>query len=218
MKTIIAILVLLSISFNIICADNIDYIKNENGIILIGSESSHGNLKRLTSAFFTSYMTTYTAKNDELVYNLELYSNGKNKQFALKIYLWSSSKKPRILPSKSQILLKTNDDSVLELTSIFNDIDYEHGYSYSYFPISEDDLNKTFDGIKKVRLEAITLNTNNETSIEFIDFNFKKDKIGQSLKKWFDSINEEYPKICNTKIVDTNNSDKDYNTNIKDGF
>ena len=69
-------------------------------------------------------------------------------------------------------MIKLSDDSVLELNSIINNINYEFGFSYSYFPINEEDLKKTFEGIKKVRIETLTSNDNSSKFIEYQDVEF----------------------------------------------
>lgn len=199
-------------------AGNIDYTKTANGVMLIASESNMGDLKKISSEYFRGYMSTYTANKNELVYNLELYSDGQTKQYALKIYLWSSKKKYQILPLQSKALIKLSDDSVLELNSIINDVDYEHGFSYTYYPINEKDLKKTFEGIKKVRIETLTSNDNSSTFIEYQDIEFNKDKMGKNLNKWYDAINEEYLKKANSLTLQSNSSKENKISDIKEGF
>lgn len=199
-------------------AGNIDYTKTANGVMLIASESNMGDLKKISSEYFRGYMSTYTANKNELVYNLELYSDGQTKQYALKIYLWSSKKKYQILPLQSKALIKLSDDSVLELNSIINDVDYEHGFSYTYYPINEKDLKKTFEGIKKVRIETLTSNDNSSTFIEYQDTEFNKDKMGKNLNKWYDAINEEYLKKANSLTLQSNSSKENKISDIKEGF
>lgn len=219
MKTIkFLFFIILTIGSTNVYAGDIDYIKTANGVILIASESNHGKLKKLTSNYFTGFMSTYSALVNGLGYNLELYSDKVTKQYALKIYLWSPEDKPRILPSKSKALLKLADDSVLELNSVINDIDYEHGFSFTYFPIDEADLKKTFGGVKKIRLETLTINDNNSTIIDYHDIEIKKNKMGKNLNDWYDAINKEYQKNVDKLVIQPKSSTKNKTNDIKEGF
>lgn len=99
---------------------------------------------------------------------------------------------PFSIPKESRFLIKLTDDSVIELKSKEEcssklKIDNLNGLvikSYKVNPsfyITKEQLLKVFSGVKKVRFE---------TSLDNIDKEFNKDKIGIFLKKEFDLINE----------------------------
>lgn len=174
-------------------ADDIDYIKNANGIILIGSKSNMGSVNSINAAYIAGY--TSSAKITPLIYSLELYSDGEKTQYAIRVYLWSTTKKFRIFPSHSKMLLKLIDNSVIELTSVFNDFDIEKSFTSAYFPISKSDLQKAFSGIIKTRIEILSTNKDdNSIFTDYQDYEYKKDKMGKQLEKWHNAIGEEYRK------------------------
>lgn len=192
MKTINTLLMLLIIiSFNANAGD-IDYVKNANGVILIGSKSNMGSI----NSFNAGYIAGYTSvRSTPPIYSLELYTDGQTMQYAIRIYMWSTPKKPRIFPSHSKLLLKLVDNSVIELTSVFNDFDIEKSFTSAYFPISESELQKIFAGIKKIRIEVLSISKDdNSIFTDYQDYEYKKDKMGKQLEKWHNAINEEYRK------------------------
>lgn len=192
MKTINTLLMLLIIiSFNANAGD-IDYVKNANGVILIGSKSNMGSI----NSFNAGYIAGYTSvRSTPPIYSLELYTDGQTMQYAIRIYMWSTPKKPRIFPSHSKLLLKLVDNSVIELTSVFNDFDIEKSFTSAYFPISESELQKIFAGIKKTRIEVLSISKDdNSIFTDYQDYEYKKDKMGKQLEKWHNAINEEYRK------------------------
>ena len=193
MKAINTLLILLlavvSLKAN---AGDIDYIKSANGIILIGSKSNMGSMSNINA----SYIAGYTSVRDTPpIYSLELYSDGEKIQYAIRVYLWSSPKKSHIFPSHSKMLLKLADNSVIELTSVLNDFNIEKSFTSAYFPISESDLQRTFSGITKTRMEIISINKDdNSIFTDYQDYEYKKDKMGKQLEKWHNAISEEYRK------------------------
>lgn len=192
MKTINTLLMLLIIiSFNANAGD-IDYVKNANGVILIGSKSNMGSI----NSFNAGYIAGYTSvRSTPPIYSLELYTDGQTMQYAIRIYMWSTPKKPRIFPSHSKLLLKLVDNSVIELTSVFNDFDVEKSFTSAYFPISESELQRLFTGIKKTRIEVLTISKDdNSIFTDYQDYEYKKDKMGKQLEKWQNAISEEYRK------------------------
>lgn len=194
---LILLLAMVSLKAN---AGDIDYIKSANGIILIGSKSNMGSVNSINA----SYIAGYTSVRDTPpIYSLELYSDGEKTQYAIRVYLWSTSKKSHIFPSHSNMLLKLTDNSVIELTSVFNDFDIEKSFTSAYFPISESELQKIFAGIKKTRIEVLSISKDdNSIFTDYQDYEYKKDKMGKQLEKWHNAINEEYRKKRNG-VVET---------------
>lgn len=186
---LILLLAMVSLKAN---AGDIDYIKSANGIILIGSKSNMGSVNSINA----SYIAGYTSVRDTPpIYSLELYSDGEKTQYAIRVYLWSTSKKSHIFPSHSKMLLKLTDNSIIELTSVFNDFDIEKSFTSTYFPISESELQRTFSGITKTRMEVLSINKDdNSIFTDYQDYKYKKDKMGKQLEKWHNAINEEYRK------------------------
>lgn len=184
-------MLLIIISFNANAGD-IDYVKNANGVILIGSKSNMGSI----NSFNAGYIAGYTSvRSTPPIYSLELYTDGQTMQYAIRIYMWSTPKKPRIFPSHSKLLLKLVDNSVIELTSVFNDFDVEKSFTSAYFPISESELQRLFTGIKKTRIEVLTISKDdNSIFTDYQDYENKKDKMGKQLEKWQNAISEEYRK------------------------
>ena len=104
---------------------------------------------------------------------------------------------PFSMPKGSRFLIKLTDDSVIELKSreecpgelkidrTVNGWVKEIYEATPSFDITKEQLLKVFSGVKKVRFE---------TSLDNIDKEFDKDKIGVLLKKEFDLINEALSK------------------------
>lgn len=93
------------------------------------------------------------------------------------------------------MLLKLADNSVIELTSVFNDFDIEKSFTSAYFPISESELERTFAGITKTRIEVLSINKDDGSIFtDYQDYEYKKDKMGKQMEKWHDAISEEYSK------------------------
>lgn len=219
MKDLIFILFLL-IGFPLkTWASEIDYVETNNNITLIASKTNRGGIKNLTSAYQTAYINSAllasSKKNLPLTYSLNLFTDNIIEEYAIKIYFWTSIKKPQMLKNHSKILLKLSNDSTIELTAAMSDIDYEHSFSFCYFPINKEQLVQVFNGIKKVRLEILAFNPElNNYYTEYIDYEYNKDQIGKKLRKWYDSINKEYANTKNSLLASPNPGVE----NIRSGF
>lgn len=219
MKNFIFLLFVIIIFPLRIWASEIDYVKRSNNITQIASKTNRGSFKNLTSAYQTAYITSTliaSSKNNlPLTYSLNLFTDNIIEEYAIKIYFWTSIKRPQMLQTQSRILLKLSNDSILELTSTMSNIDYEHSFSYCYFPVNKDQLFHIFDGIKKVRLEILSYNSElNDYCTEYIDYEYNKDQIGKNLKKWYNSINKELSKIKESSQAFQNTESK----NIRNNF
>lgn len=180
-------------------ADDIDFTIVNNGIMLISCKDNKHPLGFPSENKTISYKKAYYTAS-MLSYRLQLYTDGTRKQYAIKLGLLTGSaeKYAYIIPSKAKLLLKMDDDSVVELTSIQSEQDGQQRYYYGYFPISEELLEKANDGIKKMRFEILTLDVEtNSISNTYREINYKKDKMGKQLKEWYDEINEEKDKQLN---------------------
>ncbi|WP_317340320.1 hypothetical protein [Phocaeicola coprocola] len=215
MKTtkILILLILLMCSLGSYC--KVKYTIVNNGVILIGTKP------RATFFNGSGFMKVNT-NNNSLIYSLELYSNGNQMQFALKASLVAAinRKYAFAFPSKSKFLLKLKDDSVIELTSILHknitDPSQANRCFDSYFPLSMEQLNKIFDGVKKIRVEIITLDRKTDKIVtDYVDLDFNKDKIGKQMKEWYDEIIEEYTENSHSLLSNDANIEK---KDIKENF
>lgn len=216
---LILLLVMIVTSTSNIYAKDIEYTNTNNGIIQIGS-------KPKATLFNGGGFMRPNGNSHDLEYNLELYSEGNTKHYAIRFTLNTLIYKLKYaydFPCESKILLKLKDDSIIELTSIYRTSlkDYITQFNpkmqftvfcRAQFPITEEQLKRCFKGIKKIRVEVLTLDE--ETNLiakEHVDKDFKKDKIGKELEKWYDEINKELEAIL-AKIQSNKN------TNINDNF
>lgn len=100
------------------------------------------------------------------------------------------SRKPITIPYNGRMLIKLEDGSILELkcqyghhsdvtTTVENGAIVENFIVYENYRISEADLAKLFDGVKKVRIEL---------DDDVYDKSFRKDVIGEALHRSYNSI------------------------------
>ena len=178
-------------------AGGVKSVEVSNGIILLRSD---GNIKWIY-AIDEEKKNLLNKDKHLLLYDLELYTNGNEKQYCLRMGVQNiptnifNLKFPgAYIPTHAKLLLKMEDDSVIELTSILNK---EFGIiqHLGYFPIDENILQKMFEGVKKIRLELINFNPETGTvGKEFRDGEYKKDKLGKDLKEAYEELNKEYAK------------------------
>lgn len=197
MKTIKILMLLLMMGSFTTYAGGVKSIEVSNGIIQLRSD---GHIK-WAYALDDEKRNLLSRDKHLLVYDLELYTNGSEKQYCLRMgvrnipsNIFQLRLPGAFIPTYAKILLKMEDDSVIELTSMFNkwgsDIDY-----FGYFFLENSVLNKIFEGVKKIRMELI--NFDPETGIvqkEFRDAEYKKDKLGEDLKEAYEDLNKEYSK------------------------
>lgn len=118
-------------------AQKIEFKNSQNGITLIRT---------------TPYSLDF---KDEIELRIDHFTTGDSEEYYL--YLRMEANKPHNFSSKSKLLLKCVDGSVVELTSIFTTID-ESNTSLSpaaWFPIKEDQLKALFNGISKIRVDLL---------------------------------------------------------------
>lgn len=97
------------------------------------------------------------------------------------------------IPKDGRVLMKTVDDSVVELKSISDAESEIRTYIISgiaiktvqlvgNYVVSETDLQKMFKGVKKVRMEILPTNYEKD---------FKKDKVGQALQAEYNLLKDK---------------------------
>ena len=136
------------------------------------------------------------ANNNVLSYQLEMFTDGKEKQYSIQLILTSLIKRSKafFFPTNAKLLIKLQDDSIIELSSIYTqnvkDPSQEKACS-AHFPITEDQLNKMFNGVKKIRVEIIHLNDEeDDVQKDYRDVDFKKDVLGKRFGEFYKEINE----------------------------
>jgi hypothetical protein len=157
-----------------------------------------------------------------LFYDLELYTDGCEKQYCLRIGVGNNPYNIFVagfpagyIPTYAKVLFKLKDSSTLELTSLLNK--WDNGIEHvAHFAIDESTLNKLFSGVKKIRMELITYDAKTGNfKKEFREVDYKKDKFGKDIQKAYKTLNKEYSKNERTYLqrirIDTM-------TNIGDGF
>lgn len=219
MKTIKMILIFTLVIGSIkVYAGDIKYTEISNGIILIGTKPK--------STFFNGNgFMKVNANNNILQYSLELYSDGNINQYAIKAGLFAgiNRKYAFAFPAHSKMLLKLEDDSIIELTAIYNknitNPSEEKNFE-AYFPVSNDQLNQIFSGIKKLRVEIMVLDKDTETIVkDYKDVDFKKDKMGKQIQEWYDEVNKEYKETgLNLLSKSIGNNNNIVTKDITEGF
>ena len=136
------------------------------------------------------------ANNNVLSYQLEMFTDGKEKQYSIQLILTTLIKRSKafFFPTNAKLLIKLQDDSIIELSSIYTqnvkDPSQEKACS-AHFPITEDQLNKMFNGVKKIRVEIIHLNDEeDDVEKDYRDVDFKKDVLGKRFGEFYKEINE----------------------------
>ena len=136
------------------------------------------------------------ANNNVLSYQLEMFTDGKEKQYSIQLILTAliNRSKAFFFPTNAKLLIKLQDDSIIELSSIYTqnvkDPSQEKACS-AHFPITEDQLNKMFNGVKKIRVEIIHLNDEeDDVEKDYRDVDFKKDVLGKRFGEFYKEINE----------------------------
>lgn len=129
---------------------------------------------------------------DKVVFSVALCLNqSKEGTDFYNISLKTTALSPITVPKGGKLLIKLMDDSIIELSTIMEyagtvrDVHNINGYVYSdytifpSFPLSTEQIDQISKGVKKIRLE---------TTLDVVDKEFKKDKIGQIISVEYDLI------------------------------
>ncbi len=178
MKRIITSIVLCTLCIAHIFAQKLEYKQYNEGVYLFRA-----------GAFETKLGDTFE-------FCLDMLTDLDRKQYF--IVARSEQNKVHNFPPDSKLLLKLSDETTLELSSC-----YHHFYKpkdlsiipMAWFPISEEQLQSLIStGVTKVRIELLSVNEKDkDKSIisDYQDAEFKKDKLGASLKKMLEAIDKE---------------------------
>ncbi len=126
-----------------------------NGVMLIGSNDKDFDLK------------TVEGISGTINYNVELYTDGTDKQYCLR-FAFDESKHFFMIPTHATLLMKTTKGDVVELRAMYAyDDPSSDKVGYAYFPISEEQLSMiTEDGIIKFRIQTIVSTDHRSTYSE----------------------------------------------------
>lgn len=173
-----------------------DYSKVINGILLIGSDSKDFNFK------------TPDKKGGTINYNLELYTNGSEKQYSLGIS-FDRDKNCAMIPSFGTLLIKTSKGDVLDLKALFVYDNYEGDTTcQGYFPITEEQLNLIIEsGVAKFRLQMITGEDSHET---FAEKEWKTDELGKNYKSMLAHVNKKCEKLKTKYLASQKSIDSEF--------
>lgn len=216
MKTIKILILLFIIGTFKSYAGDVKSIEVANGIIQIKSSNS----LRIAYAVDDKKQNLLSTNTQLLVYGLDLYTNGDKKQYFLRMGVKNSGHNvftaqllAGFIPIYGKILLKLFDDSVIELSSIYKT---EEKDGFGHFYLSDNNLLKIFEGVKKIRVEIITYDPKTgNLNKEYRDVNYDKDKFGKNIKDLYKDLNKEYEKRKNDLLKKIEVSTI---TNINEGF
>lgn len=138
---------------------------------------------------------------DKTVFSVALQVEENSKEeLSYFLSLKTTSNTPITVPEGGILLLKLEDDSIIELKTLMKyagtvrDVHNINGYVFSdytifpSFPINEVQISKLSKGVKKIRIETID---------GYRDKDFKKDKIGIAIKGQYDLLQNQLKKASN---------------------
>jgi len=153
---------------------------------------------------------------DDFEYCLVKYiSNGKEEFYIMGCFDVNSI---HSFPPSAKILFKLFDGSLMDVVSLTSKIINIHKNKYVptiYYPISEEQLVSLFSGIKKIRIELLSVDKEGTPFVDYQDIEFKKDKVGKNLQKMHESIVKYETKNNNIITKKLNSSTR---KNIFEGF
>lgn len=177
-KLLLFVFISLSSIFSFSQTIEIDKV-TENGMrLLIGSKEP---IRSLTDKYYIFVSLNASQYHDEVTYSLSLRVNANI---------------PISVPRGSRLLIKLKNDSVMQLKTITEESDkigkvvtgaiIHRNYSvFPNFDVTPEQIEAISNGVKKIRLE---------TSLDPIDKEFKKDKMGRIIKKEYALIQEALQK------------------------
>lgn len=152
------------------------------------------NVMLITKGSTKNYYFNDDKKNNTIFFSLNLYTDGKSKQYTIhaSIKAWGKEKFMFIPASQAKVLVKLENESIIELKSIYESP--YHVFAGFDIAITEQQLIQMFDGIQKMRIEILTLDKESESFIkDYRDIEFNS-KFAKDIKTWYDAVNEGYEK------------------------
>lgn len=151
---------------------------------------------------------------DDAYYSLQLLTDGENYEYY--IVIQSETNKVHSFPEDAKLLLKTKAGETIELVAFYSVImDYGND-SYqpiAFYPILENQLKATFDGISKVRAEMLSIDKDGSV---YNDVRDNKKDMGKDLKKMYEAIQKKLE--SNRVLQAKDNKAIERNENISEGF
>lgn len=157
-------------------------------------------------------------------YNLEKFIDNNESQYFIRGR--SEENQYHNFPYNCKLLFRTFDGTVIELTSVLSELVQKDNGIWeptAYYPISQEQLEKLFNGISKIRVEMLSYNKKEDKPfMDYPELEFKKDKMGKQFKEMFDNIEKKQltqPKVKRKK--ETNKKEKGTSLeriNASDGF
>lgn len=162
-------------------AQKVDYIENENDVLLLGEK-----VDGLQIQFGTIMGAHY----------IEVYTDGNTKEYFLKIDLQTpETMVPQLFLANSKMLFKVSKKDIIELTSVYHShlgygtttgitaYNLPSFHSVAYFPITEEQITKiSKKSIIKARLEVLAYNEKEGVKIKYHDYKLKVHKMGSFIK------------------------------------
>lgn len=172
-------------------------------------------------------------------YNLEKFICGDKSQYFIRGR--SEENEYHNFPCNSKLLFKTFDGEIIELTSVISELVgkpvekklFSTSLSQpiagkiweptAYYPISQEQLEKLFTGISKIRVEMLSYNKKEDKPfMDYPELEFKKDKMGKQFREMFDNIEKKQQTLPKQpKEKKTNKKEKGTSLeriNATDGF
>lgn len=174
-----------------------------SGITSFAQEIEYDKTENGERSIMCKYENIRSMK-DKTVFSVALMAEqDKEKNIFYFLSLKTTSNTPITVEKGGILLIKLNDDSVLELhtqmeyAGTVRDIHNINGFVYSdytinpAFQISKEQISQISEGVKKIRLVTTT---------DYRDKEFKKDKIGAAIKAQYELIQEKLKET--TSITD----------------
>ena len=170
------------------------------GLSGLAQEIEYDKIQNGERSIMCKYENVRSMK-DKTVFSVALSAEqNTGKDISYFFSLKTTSNTPITVPQGGKLLLKLNDDSIMELKTLtkyegtVRDVHNINGYVFSdytifpSFPINEVQISKLSKGVKKIRLE---------TTDGYRDKEFKKDKIGIAIKGQYSLLQNQIKKSSN---------------------
>ena len=129
--------------------------------------------------------------DDEIGFSIDNYLTNNTSEYY--IYLTAlAGKHNRSFPCNSKLVFETFEGSIIELVAVMAEIyptPDENGVRMALFPITIEQLETLFTGVSLIRMDLLSYDNQSKTvNKEHPEIKFKKDKLGQYLRKAYEGI------------------------------